>query len=193
MRVGPFQLNFGNEDKSTTLHGTWDNLYPQGPCVFSFDQQYLLNGYFQTPGRESWLALQAKKTRKPQEDDFMEESNVVEEMDNNEQDIWSDEPSLWYAQDMNSYDISLLPQEPVPLPISDSDISICSLSTAATEITVGKPFSHMGEGEVEGEENEGELECLPCECSSSGVESSSQICTPYSQPCGIEISSQKPC
>ncbi|XP_065358115.1 radial spoke head 1 homolog [Calliphora vicina] len=192
VRVGPFQLNFGSEDKSATLHGTWDNLYPQGPCVFSFNNRYLLMGYFQTPGREAWLALQAKNERSEQANDFMEENTALEETNNNEQDIWSDESSLWYAQDMCAYDMSLLPQEPVPLPISDSDISVCSLSTEATERSIEKPLTYVGEGEGEAVE-EGDMECVACECSSSGVESSSQVCAPSGNPCAIEICPQKNC
>ncbi|XP_023305889.2 flagellar radial spoke protein 1 [Lucilia cuprina] len=193
VRVGPFQLNFGSEDKYTTLHGTWDNLYPQGPCVFSFNNRYLLMGYFQTPGREAWLALQARKNRTSQLNDFMEETVAVEESDNNELDIWQYEPSIWCAQDMCAYDMSLLPQEPVPLPISDSDISVCSLSTEATEISIEKPFIYKGEEDEEIATEEGNLECGPCECSSSGVESYSQVCPSYGNPCAIEITPQKNC
>ncbi|KAM7352873.1 radial spoke head protein 1 [Cochliomyia hominivorax] len=186
VRVGPFQLSFGNEDKTTTLHGTWDNLYPQGPSVFSFDQRYLLMGYFQIPGQK---AMQSKKVH---EQDFMEENIDVEEDENNEDNIWLNEPPLWYAQDMCAYDISLLPQEPVPLPLSDSEISVCSLSTAATVVSTEKSIPYVGEGENEIEE-EAEMECIPCECSSSGIESSSHVCSPHDHPCAIEISAQNTC
>lgn len=191
VRVGPFQLSFGSEDKSTTLHGTWDNLYPQGPSVFSFDNRFLLMGYFQTPGCEAWMSLQAKKDTQVQES-FMEENTELEETETKKQDIWWNEPSIWYAQEMCTYNASLLPQEPVPLPLSDSDISVCSLSTAKTQISIEKPFPSVAEAETEiGAEED--LECGLCECSSSGVESSSQICPPYGNPCAIEISDKKTC
>lgn len=149
-------------------------------------------GYFQTPGRGAWLALQAKKKAQAQNNDFMEECINIEESES-EQDIWSDEPPLWYAQDMSVYKTSLLPQEPVPLPISDSELSVCSLSTAASEVSKEKPISYVGEGEAEGGE-EGEMECEQCEClSSSGIESASRICPPGGDPCAIEISTANNC
>lgn len=192
IRVGPFQLNFGTEDKLTTLHGTWDNLYPQGPALFNFHNEHLLMGYFQTSGREAWSTLQANKKFQAQGSDFLEEFVNLEET-RSKQKMWSDEPPLWYAQDMSVYKTSLLPQEPVPVPISDSELSVCSLSTTASEVSKEKTTSYVGESELQMKE-EADMECIPCKClSSSGIESSSQICPPAGEPCAIEISPTNNC
>lgn len=189
VRVGPFQLTYGNEEKCTTLHGNWDNLYPQGPAVFSFDNRYLLMGYFQTPGREAWLTLKSNKKYNIDDNEGMEEN--LDETHDKSQDVWADEPSLWFAQDICNYEYGLLPQEPVPLPLSDSEVSVCSLSTIPTELAVEKEIVCAGEGEEEG----GEMECIPCECEclSSDVESTSQLCPTHGDPCAIEIKDQKCC
>ncbi|KAL9927871.1 radial spoke head protein 1 [Glossina fuscipes fuscipes] len=183
VRVGPFTFTFGIEEKSTSLHGIWDNLFPQGPAVFSFDNYYLLMGYFQSPGR----AMQANRKVGVEADDM--EENEQEENDR-EQDVWIDEPSLWYAQDICLYDYSLLPQEPVPLPLSDSEISVCSLVTASSEVGIEKSISYVPEGE--GEEFEQEEGICEHEYSLTECESSSQIC-PVKDPCAIEITNQMKC
>ncbi|XP_013111103.2 radial spoke head 1 homolog [Stomoxys calcitrans] len=176
VRVGPFQLSFGHEYKCTTLHGTWDNKYPQGPAVFSFDERLLLMGYFQSASRAKSSAL---------------EETVDEENSRETLDLWSNgEPSMWYAQKMCRYDYALLPQEPVPLPVSDSDISVCSLTRTTSELTMVKEPICAVEGE---EEATALLECLECECenSISEVASSTEICVPArGDQCAIEISNQ---
>ncbi|XP_061389925.1 radial spoke head 1 homolog [Musca vetustissima] len=185
VRVGPFQLTYGNDEKCVTLHGTWDNKYPQGPAVFSFDNRYLLMGYFQTPGTKN-VALKYGV-----EEDDAEEQPLEGEKD--KQDSWSHEPSVWYAQEMCNYDYALLPQEPVPLPLSDSDLSICSIISVVPEITVEKePICH-GEGE---EEDQPPLECVSCECNcsdTSEVECSSSLTCLHrtGDPCAIEIINEK--
>lgn len=182
VRVGPFQLTYGNDDENcTTLHGTWDNIYPQGPAVFSFNNRYLLTGYFQTPVCET----QPRSNNKFVLESLEEEENGVKP------NISFDKPSLWYAQEICNYDYAMLPQEPVPLPLSDSDISICSLISETPEITVDKELICPGEEEGVAEES---LECVPCECecSTSEGESTSQICSQRTgDPCAIEIRNQK--
>ncbi|XP_005187064.1 radial spoke head 1 homolog [Musca domestica] len=181
VRVGPFQLTYGNDEKCTTLHGTWDNKYPQGPAVFSFDDRYLLTGYFQTPGGDKFKNNMEDSEEQNLEEDFEKQNN------------WSQEPSLWHAQEICNYDYALLPQEPVPLPLSDSDLSVCSIESMPPEITVTKEPVCQGEGE-EGEDQP-PMECMSCECdcSTSEVEcSSSQSCLRHGRdPCAIEITNEK--
>ncbi|XP_073822401.1 radial spoke head protein 1 [Musca autumnalis] len=188
VRVGPFQLTYGNDEKCITLHGTWDNKYPQGPAVFSFDNRYLLMGYFQTPGGKSHLAAAVRNG-------FDDSEELNEEEDNkNNQENWSIEPSLWFAQEICNYDYSLLPQEPVPLPLTDSDVSICSIISVPPEITIEKEPICQGEGE---EECLPPMECVSCECdcSTSEVECSSSSQSGAHEcardPCAIEISNEK--
>lgn len=189
IRVGPFEMEFGIEEKSICLHGSWDNYFPQGPVVFNFDNQYLQMGYFETPGRLERLLEYRKKHAQT------EEINAEEEMEESEkeppfEDLFADEPSLWRAQDLCPYDFALLPQEPVPLPLSDSDVSVCSLIT---------PPLTAAEGDVyyPGEAEEGEMECEQCmpeqPCSTSEVELSSEVCSPKGDPCAIEIKDQPKC
>lgn len=42
-------------------------------------------------------------------------------------------PSVWYSQHMQYYDFSKLPQQPIPLAISDSEDSPCDLSDSEKE------------------------------------------------------------
>lgn len=181
-RVGPFQIFFGNEDHSTILHGNWDNDYPQGPAVFSFDKRYMLMGYFQTPG----MVCNIKKSV---EGDAEEAGGEIE-AERHESVFVDVLPSQWLAQHICCYDYSQLPQEPVPLPLSDSEVSICSLSTVPTKMTLQRSILFVGEAEEEGE---GEcVECVPCEgVSESEIETESEhVCSPQADPCAIEIISE---
>lgn len=187
IRVGPFEVYFGNEDKCTILHGTWDNEYPQGPAIFSFDQKNMLMGFFQTPRTGETIGI-SKSKQFPEETEF-----INEEGGEQGDDVGDILPSIWFAQDICAYDYAQLPQEPVPLPLSDSDISVCSLSTVPTEGAMEKEIEYPGEGEGE----EGEGECVPCdfECSMSEVDTESEIpcADPKADPCAIEILSKPKC
>lgn len=184
MRTGPFELYIGNEDKCTILHGIWDNLYPSGPAVFSFNNRYLLLGYF-LPASYNMKAISNEDEMEDAEERLEDEMGEAEPM----------EPTLWFAQEMAVYDFSLLPQEPVPLAISDSELSVCSLSTEPSMRSEEK-ISWYGEGEeAEGEEG-GEMECFPCECDLSDVsevETESEVCKIDANPCCIEILKQPEC
>ncbi|XP_030384491.1 radial spoke head 1 homolog [Scaptodrosophila lebanonensis] len=183
VRMGPFELYIGNDDKCIILHGIWDTLFPVGPAVFSFDNRYLLLGYFLSPNQNISAVRAAEE--------FGEELQA--EGEDEEGNILPLQPTLWFAQEIAVYDYSLLPQEPVPLPISDSELSVCSLSTVPS-IRSEERISYYGEGEeVEGEE--GEMECFPCECeySLSEVESDSEPCKIDASPCAIEILKQPEC
>ncbi|KAH8404365.1 hypothetical protein KR222_005339 [Zaprionus bogoriensis] len=181
VRMGPFELYIGNEDKCIILHGIWDDLYPTGPAVFSFDNRYLLLGYFlpgDFKGRDS----------EGRDEEYMDEEEVTDEIDEMR-------PTLWFAQEIAVYDYSLLPQEPVPLPISDSELSVCSDTTEHTAVSKEK-ISYYGEGEEgEDEMSEGEMECFPCECDYdlSEVESESEVCKIDANPCAIEVLKQPDC
>ncbi|XP_053958804.1 alsin [Anastrepha ludens] len=179
-RVGPFQIFFGNEDHSTILHGTWDNEYPQGPAVFTFNERYMLMGYFQTPG----MGYKVNREVEGDAEEVLGEAEGVRD----EPGVFIDMlPSKWFAQDICCYDYSQLPQEPIPLPLSDSEVSVCSLSTVPTELTLERSVLYVGEAEEEGE---GEcVECIPCEgVSESEIETESEpICSPQGDPCAIEI------
>lgn len=185
VRVGAFEMTFGIEEKFTCMHGNWDNYFPQGPVVFNFDNRYLLMGYFQTPGR----TMESK--RKNGERYEINEGEEEAEQNDKEQDVWLDEPSLWYAQDICAYDYSLLPQEPVPLPLSDSEVSVCSIITETSEATIEKIPSVVGEGE------EGEMEQETCLCENELTVSeecrSEIVCPPQRNPCAIEIIDQPKC
>uniref|UniRef100_A0A1A9UKZ3 Uncharacterized protein n=1 Tax=Glossina austeni TaxID=7395 RepID=A0A1A9UKZ3_GLOAU len=76
-----------------TSNATSANSDSLGPAVFSFDNRYLRVGYFQSPGR----AMQAYRKLGVEAEDV--EENEQEEH-NRDQDVWMDEPSLWYAQDI---------------------------------------------------------------------------------------------
>uniref|UniRef100_A0A1A9ZNJ0 Uncharacterized protein n=1 Tax=Glossina pallidipes TaxID=7398 RepID=A0A1A9ZNJ0_GLOPL len=76
-----FRETWRNEEKSNSLHGIWDNLFPQGPAVFSLDNRYLLMGYFQSSGR----AMQAHCK-------LAVEAEDVEENEQEEHDRVQDEP-----------------------------------------------------------------------------------------------------
>ncbi|XP_039479533.1 radial spoke head 1 homolog [Drosophila santomea] len=184
MRTGPFELYIGNEDKCTILHGIWDSLYPSGPAVFSFNSRYLLLGYF-LPASYNLKAINNEDEMEDAEERLEEEAGDAVPM----------EPTWWFAQEMAVYDYSLLPQEPVPLAISDSELSVCSLSTEPSMRSEEK-ISWYGEGEeAEGEEG-GEMECFPCECDItdlSEVETESEVCKIDANPCCIEILKQPEC
>lgn len=186
MRMGPFELYIGNDDKCTVLHGTWDSLYPMGPAVFSFNNRYMLVGYF-LPADYNFKAV----------GDEGEQDELDERFDEDEEGTGSTAPmapTLWFAQDIAVYDFSVLPQEPVPLAISDSELSVCSLSTMPS-IGSEEKISWYGEGEeAEGEEG-GEMECFPCECEYdlSEVETESEVCRIDANPCAIEILKQPEC
>ncbi|XP_017025995.1 radial spoke head 1 homolog [Drosophila kikkawai] len=182
IRMGPFELYIGNDDKCTVLHGIWDTLYPSGPAVFSFNNRYMLVGYF-LPANYNFKAIGEDGENEGTYED--EDGNVLETpMD----------PTLWFAQDIAVYDFAVLPQEPVPLAISDSELSVCSLSTMPSAESEEK-ISWYGEGEeAEGEEG-GEVECFPCECEYdlSEVETESEVCKIDANPCAIEILKQPEC
>ncbi|XP_017855438.2 radial spoke head 1 homolog [Drosophila busckii] len=181
VRMGPFEMYIGNDDKCTILHGIWDNLYPTGPAVFSFDNRYMLLGYF-LPGN-----YKEKVDTDMPESDF----NEVEDAEEEEGEM---KPTIWFAQEMAVYDYSLLPQEPVPLPISDSELSVCSLTTEASAPSEER-ISYYGEGE-EAEMEEGEMECFPCECEYddlSEVESDTEPCKLDTTPCAIEVLKDREC
>ena len=135
----------------------------------------MLMGFFQSPNYNDY--------RKKFGEEFGGEENLPEE----ENEIVVYQPSQWFAQDICKYDYSQLPQEPVPLPLSDSDISVCSLSTVPTELSVPKDISYVGEGE-----EEGEMECIP-ECECPEIETDSEPCGPTAEPCAIEIVSERIC
>ncbi|XP_017108802.2 radial spoke head 1 homolog [Drosophila bipectinata] len=181
IRMGPFELYIGNDDRCTILHGTWDTLYPTGPSVFSFNNRYMLLGYF-LPANYNFKSIGNLDAMEENED---YEERLGEEEDDNGKPMAA---TLWFAQEIAVYDYSLLPQEPVPLAISDSELSVCSLSTVPS-IRSEEKISWYGEGEeAEGEEG-GEMECFPCECEYdlSEVESESEVCKIDANPCAIEI------
>ncbi|KAH8319185.1 hypothetical protein KR067_012907 [Drosophila pandora] len=187
VRSGPFELYIGNDDKCTILHGTWDTLYPTGPSVFSFNNRYMLLGYF-LPANYNFKTI-------GNYDDMAEHEDYEERLGEEEDDNGKPNgPTLWFAQEIAVYDYSLLPQEPVPLAISDSDLSVCSLSTVPS-IRSEERVSWYGEGEeAEGEEG-GEMECFPCECEYdlSEVETESEVCKIDANPCAIEILKSPKC
>ncbi|EDW03730.1 radial spoke head 1 homolog [Drosophila grimshawi] len=181
VRMGPFELYIGNGDNCTILHGIWDNLYPTGPAVFSFNNRYMLLGYF-LPDDNRHSSVDHG------EDEANEE---VEEEDMDMEII----PTLWFAQEIAVYDYSLLPQEPVPLPVSDSELSICSLTTEPSVLSQEK-ISFYGEGEEgETEGEEGEMECFPCECDYDLTEADTETdpCKIDANPCAIEVLKQANC
>jgi len=126
-------------------------------------------------------------------DDQMED--IEEQLDDEQGTESTMAPTLWFAQEIAVYDFSLLPQEPVPLAVSDSELSVCSLSTVPS-IRSEEKISWYGEGEeAEGEEG-GEMECFPCECDLtdlSEVETESEVCKIDANPCCIEILKQPEC
>lgn len=172
VRDGPFELSFGKDNNCTTLHGNWNKLYPEGPAVFNFNNSYLQMGYF-----EAKSSIDASKTG----------LQLIEEEEHNAEEV--QRPSVWHTQDMCRFDYSLLPQEPVPLPISDSEESICSRSTAQLEEIPEKSFVALAgeEGEEEGNGNE----CFSCEieCSTSEIESASS--TKCDNPCDLDNMEKK--
>jgi len=186
IRLGPFELYIGNDDKCTILHGIWDALYPTGPSVFSFDNRYMLLGFF-LPSDYNFKVV--RDSEEGEEEDlnpeFEEEDNQSSEM----------KQTLWFAQEIAVYDYSLLPQEPVPIPISDSELSVCSMTTEPSVVSQ-EQISFYGEGE-EGEDelDEGEMECFPCECDDelSEVETESEPCKIDGSPCAIEVLKQPEC
>lgn len=186
VRMGPFEMYIGNDDKCTILHGIWDELYPTGPAVFSFDNRYMLLGYF-LPGNYKFKEL-------PTDNVDGEEMNSIEE-EGEEEELGEMKPTLWFAQEIAVYDYSLLPQEPVPLPISDSELSICS-ATSEHSLVSEEKISFYGEAE-EGEDEfgEGEMECFPCECDDelTDLESESEVCKIDANPCAIEVLKQDEC
>ncbi|XP_068143573.1 radial spoke head 1 homolog [Drosophila tropicalis] len=180
-RMGPFELYIGNDDKCTILHGIWDTQYPSGPAVFSFNNRYLLLGYF-LPNNFSLKATASNEN--------MEGEDEMGQMEDEDGNPLPMAPTQWFAQEIAVFDYSMLPQEPVPLPISDSELSVCSLSTMPSMRSEEK-ISYFDEGE-EGE-GEGELECHPCECESdiTEVETDSEPCKIDASPCAIEVVVQK--
>ncbi|XP_034666564.1 radial spoke head 1 homolog [Drosophila subobscura] len=184
IRMGPFELHIGNDDKCTVLHGLWDNLYPIGPAVFSFDNRYMLLGFF-LPAHYNF------KDGRSNENLAEDELQSVEE--DEEGHALPMEPSMWFAQEIAIYDYSILPQEPVPLPISDSELSVCSVSIIVS-IRSEEERSYYCEGE-EAEGEECEMECFPCECDYdvSELETESEPCKIDANPCCIEILKQPEC
>lgn len=188
IRVGPFEMEFGIEEKSICLHGSWDNYYPQGPVVFNFDNQYLQMGFFETPGRLERMLEYRKALQQAEEavdEEGCEEQTKVPPFE----DIFIDEPSLWRAQDLCVYDFALLPQEPVPLPLSDSDVSVCSI--VSPPLGVPEMDVDFGGEAEEAEMDEDEEECFPC--STSELTTSEEICSPKADPCAIEIKEESKC
>ncbi|XP_023179858.1 radial spoke head 1 homolog [Drosophila hydei] len=188
LRMGPFELYIGNDDKCTILHGLWDDLYPNGPAVFSFDNRYMLLGYFLP---SDYRFKEARASGNLEEDEI----NLDDEMGNEEDNKTEPNATLWFAQEIAVYDYSLLPQEPVPLPISDSELSVCSVTTEGSMLSQEK-FSFYGEGEEgEDEGEEVEMECFPCECDFelSEFDSESEPCKIDANPCAIEVLKQPNC
>lgn len=183
VRMGPFEMYLGNDDKCTILHGIWDELYPTGPAVFSFDNRYMLLGYF-LPGNYKFPEVQT--------DNLDGEEMLTLEEEGEEEELGEMKPTLWFAQEIAVYDYSLLPQEPVPLPISDSELSICS-ATSEHSLVSEEKISFYGEAE-EGEDElgEGEMECFPCECDYelSELETETEVCKIDGSPCAIEVLKQ---
>lgn len=186
VRLGPFELYIGNDDKCTILHGIWDALYPTGPSVFSFDNRYMLLGFF-LPGDYNMKAVgnseEGEEELGPEYEE--EDDDQIAEM----------KPTLWFAQEIAIYDYSLLPQEPVPIPISDSELSVCSITTEPSMVSQ-EQISLYGEGEEGEDELEGEMECIPCECDDyelSEDETESEPCKIDGSPCAIEVLNQPEC
>ncbi|KAH8377772.1 hypothetical protein KR093_007078 [Drosophila rubida] len=186
VRMGPFELYIGNDDKCTILHGIWDVLYPTGPAVFSFDNRYMLLGFF-LPGDYNFRAVRSSEEEEGEEElspEYEDEDGELAEM----------KPTLWIAQEIAVYDYSLLPQEPVPIPISDSELSVCSITTEPSVVS-HEQISFYGEGEEGEDELEGEMECFPCECDYelSEMETESEPCKIDGSPCAIEVLQQPEC
>ncbi|KAL5278782.1 RSPH1 family protein [Megaselia abdita] len=147
VRVGPVEIHYPKHK----YHGYWDWYLPQGPGVFTFDCKYMLNGYYKS---DEVAKLTSGLGEEGEYENYLEGEyeNEHEEI-NPRLKFLLIPPSIWNSQYMQYYDFSKLPQQPIPLAISDSEDSPCDLSESE------KAESHYSIHEEN--EEEGELEKFP--------------------------------
>ncbi|XP_055855856.1 radial spoke head 1 homolog [Episyrphus balteatus] len=133
IRVGPCVVQY----PKFMFHGWWDYKYPQGPGVFSFDDKHMLHGYYKSESlfKSKEVTTCEKKLDNNLQEIYNEENDDEEEkvIDGEGEEISQVDldvkPTIWVSQNMTAFDYSLLPQHPVPLPIDDSEVSICDLDS----------------------------------------------------------------
>lgn len=143
VRVGPVEIHYPKHK----YHGYWDWYLPQGPGVFSFDCKYILNGFYKSD------EVSKMSPSLGEEGEFEGEYEFENEELNPRLKFLLIPPSVWNSQTMHYYDFSKLPQQPVPLAISDSEDSPCDLSDSEKEES---HYSYHEENE-----EEVEMEKLP--------------------------------
>ncbi|XP_055903440.1 radial spoke head 1 homolog [Eupeodes corollae] len=140
IRVGPCVVQY----PKWIFHGCWDYKYPQGPGVFSFDDKHILHGYYRSELLFQTKTLQAcertldNARRHSGEENEEEEETMIYVEEAGEETSKTDldaKPPIWISQNMDAFDYSLLPQHPVPLPIDDSEPSLCDLDSSVEAIT----------------------------------------------------------
>lgn len=143
VRVGPAEVHYKNH----TLHGIWDDKHPQGPAVFSFSCKYMYKGYYKllrerspiggTGPEEGGEFGEGEEEMGKDEFKLDLENEGEGEFDLDQRTSTTSVQRAiprWYCQELLQYDFSKLPQQPIPLPISDSEEDVCDLSSKPSAV-----------------------------------------------------------
>lgn len=99
-------------------HGTFDKNLPKGPGCFTFDGKYMQHGFYvhvKDPKFDYLGAEELEITENQAETDTKEDFNLKRMV------------PIWKARSITEYKTELLPQEPIALPVKDSEDSIIDI------------------------------------------------------------------
>jgi radial spoke head protein 1 len=94
-------------------HGFWKEKFPIGEGVYSFDMKFMLPGYIEMFPNPN----------------FVESKQTETENENKETNLIPRCLPRFIAEEIQVYDYSKLPQQPISLPQNDSTLSLCSQSS----------------------------------------------------------------
>jgi MORN repeat len=123
---GPIEVFYPN----FRYHGYWNKKHPVGEGAFSFGMKYMLQGHYDFYPNPDFVEQKGSETSQSESNDVKNDVEVS---------LFPRCLPQFVAHNIQAYDYSKLPQQPMPLPTSDSISTVCTSSTKSdSEVQVYK-------------------------------------------------------
>lgn len=113
---GPIEINYGN----FLYHGYWNKHSPVGEGAFSFDMKYVLPGHIEMIPSGGAIDKRTSEVNEGREKSIIAEDNSVQCV------------PRFIAHEIERYNYSKLPQQPISLPKKDSTSTLCTQSSCSS-------------------------------------------------------------
>ena len=129
IRKGPIEVVYPNY----RYHGSYDKQLPIGPGVFSFGMKYILTGHFELISNPTTINISLETVNNDTRNSLVsttEEQDLLKSPTNPNTNCCI---AQFVSKSIMPYKYSILPQEPIPLPLCESESSFCSKSSASDD------------------------------------------------------------